>query len=140
MKEHARAWRGVPQILHHSVEVESFGLLVEIPVLAHIHAACCKDLIVVSPCWVADVNWSWSVLLQKLRDDPQSSRSTQSLRRCNSSACDIGMIPSEKNTSGSFVVGLITVNRAVFLVKIVIVGDQLFAVTDHGEHEWLAIL
>lgn len=50
------------------------------------------------------------------------------------------MVPSEKNTSGSLIEILETVNRQVLLVETVVVCNCLLSLSDNREHEWLTVI
>jgi len=99
VEEDARSWGSVLEILDHSLEVKSLGLLVEVSVLSDFESGSFEYLIVVAPSWITDIDGSWSELDESISDDSESSSSRESLAGHNSSAVNIWVVPSEENSS-----------------------------------------
>ena len=134
------SWGSSLQVSDHTFEIKTLGLLVEISVLSDIHADLVEDLVVVSPGWVAQIDWSGSVLVKEISDDSESTSSRQSLEGGNSSTVDILVVPAEKDTSGTFGEVSDSVNWEVFLIQLVVFSDFLLSSSDAFEDNWLAIV
>ena len=93
----------------------------------------------VAPCWVTDVDWCWSVFLQELTNYSESTSSTQSLRRSNTTASNIGMVPSKENTTGTLCEILQAIDWCILFVEAVIICNRLFSLSDNWENKWFAI-
>lgn len=140
VEEDSRSWSGIFEVSDHAVEVETLGFLVEVSILSDLEASSAENFVVVSPSWVANVNWGWSELAEEITNDSQGTGSRQGLGGGDSSACDVWVVPSEEDASGTLVEGLVTIDWGVLLVKSVIIGDSLLGLSHYWEYVWLSVL
>lgn len=139
VEEDDGSWGGVAKISNHTLEVETLGLLVEVSVLSNLHTGSGENLVVVSPGWVREIDWSWSEFNKEISNDSQGTSSGKGLARSNSSAGNISMVPSEENSSGSLVEFGDTVNWEVFLFEL-LSNNLLLSSSDNWENVWLSIV
>jgi hypothetical protein len=140
VEEDSGTWSGLSKISDHAVEVETLGFLIEVSILSDLEARGCENFVVVSPSWVANINWGWSELTEEVTNDSQGTGSRQGLGGGNSSTCDVWVVPSEEDASGTLVEGLVTIDWGVLLVESVIIGDSLLGLSHNWEYVWLSIL
>lgn len=57
VKKNDGSWGGVVKILHHSVEIKTFSLLVEISIFSYFKSRSLENLIVISPSWITHIDW-----------------------------------------------------------------------------------
>lgn len=140
VKENSRSWSSILKVSDHAVEVETLGFLIEVSVLSDLESGSSKNFVMVSPSWVADINWGWSELVEEITNDSEGTGSRQGLGGGDSSACDVWVVPSEKDASGTLVEGLVTIDWRILLVESVIIGDSLLGLSHYWEHVWLSVL
>ena len=77
-KDVGTCW-GCFEILAKTFKIEAKGLLFEVSVLSHLKTAILEDSIMISPCWIAEINWSFLKLGQEFSKNAKSSCSRESL-------------------------------------------------------------
>lgn len=117
MKKNMRAFRRLIQIIAHTLEIETHSILIKVSILSHFKSTSFENSIVISPCWVTDINWSVQKLVKEITKNTKCTSSRYRLGRANSSTGNIFMIPSKKSTSSSSQEILVTCNGRIFLIK-----------------------
>lgn len=126
--------------MDHSLEIKTLSLLVEVSVRSNLETSLGEHGVVVAPSGIANINRGRSVLHKSVRENSQGTGSRKGLERGDSSAGDIGVVPSEKDSTRSLKECLITINGCILLVESGIIGNSLLSLPDNGEDKWLAIL
>lgn len=68
VKHHGGTWSSSSKIGNHTFEIKTFGLFVEISILSNVKTTFGKDGVVISPCWITNVNWGRFVFLKEFSD------------------------------------------------------------------------
>lgn len=140
VEKHDGAWLGILEVLNHTFNIETSGLLVEVAVLSDREASGSEDGVMVAPGWVADIESAWLEFLEEVRDDAEGASSGKSLHGGNTSTVDVSVLPAEQNLAGTSVELLESVNWKILLVQFVIGDDLSLDLAHNWENEWLSVV
>mmetsp|Transcript_3709 Transcript_3709/g.4242 ORF Transcript_3709/g.4242 Transcript_3709/m.4242 type:complete len:306 (+) Transcript_3709:430-1347(+) len=140
VEEHGGARLGAVEIRDHALDVETLGLLVEVAVLADGDASGGKDLVVVAPGGVANIDGTGSELLQELADDAEGASSGESLDGGDSGITNERAVPAEEDTLGALSELGKTVDGEVLLVEGAVGDDSGLSLAHDGEDVGLAVV
>jgi hypothetical protein len=130
----------IREVSNHSFDVKTLSLWTIVSILSHLKSSSGKYFVVVSPSWVAHIDWSFSPLVKKLRGDSQSTSSGKCLSSHASWIIYKRVVPSKKSSSGSFVENLVSIDRRVLLVKRVVRNNFMFNFSYDWENEWFSVV
>lgn len=140
VEEDGRSWGGSLKVGNHAIDIKTLGLLVEVSVVSEWNSSSLKDLLVVTPGWVAHVEGSWSVLGKELSNHSEGTSSRQSLQGDDSWVANEWAVEAEEDATGTLVEISISIDWEVLLVELVVGHDLGLNLAHNWENIWLSIV
>ncbi len=94
----------------------------------------------VGPCWLGEIDWGISELLEEVGNNLKCASAREGLGSDNASAVELWVVEAECYSSCSGVELSDSFNWSIFLIKSRIVNDLLLDFLDDREHKWLSIV
>jgi len=139
VEKNSWSWSSVLKVFNQTFKIKTLSLFVEISISSNIHTGSCEHGFMVTPCWVWNVDWTWSMLDEEFTNNSKSTCSWESLASSNSSWSNIWVVETKENSSSSLIESLITIDWKIFLIESMVICDFHFSVSDNWENEWLTI-
>lgn len=131
---------GFTEIFNHTFDINSFCFGFEVSIFVGNKTSSGENCVVVSPGGLTDVERCLSEFLEEFTNNAEGTSSGEGLGTDNSSTVDIGVIPTEQDTSGSLVEICKSIDGGVFFIKREIGDDHLFGFADDGEDEGFSVI
>lgn len=94
----------------------------------------------ITPSWVAEINWCLLKLAKEVSNNTQSTSSRQSLDGSNTGVVDDGMVPTKEGHTSTFVEFSESILGKILLIKSVVCNDFSLNFAYNWEYIWLSIV
>mmetsp|Transcript_18753 Transcript_18753/g.36743 ORF Transcript_18753/g.36743 Transcript_18753/m.36743 type:complete len:207 (-) Transcript_18753:292-912(-) len=132
--------RRLTKILHEAIKVQTTGSRVQVRVLGSLEASVAKDLKVVAPRRVGDVDLgTWEVRVKELCANPKSTSTRQGLNRRNAVFLDSLGIFAKAEFLCSLAEDAVTGNGKVLLIAGLVLDEHFLRLVDNVENHRLAL-